>query len=115
MKHLLLIAILLLSLSCKAQRVEPLKPVCPQGDMVVMSVVSSTATIRSELTGHAFKVDAQGLREDWEYFFILQVSKDSEGKKVRPAVIKYYSITPRQAQKNINAGISQFKKENPDL
>lgn len=114
MKNLFLILILCLSLtSCMAQKTEPLKPIFPKGEMVVSSIVSETATIIPNNSGSFYVADApEDLVQEWEYYFILEVSRDSEGMKTRPAVIKYYAITPEQAAKNIAKGVRQFERVN---
>ena len=114
MKKILLVLVLCLSLfSCIAQKLEPLKSSFPKGDMVVLSIVTTTATLVTENAGHSFIVDApKDLIQEWEYYFILEVSEDSKGMKTRPATIKFYEITPKQAAKNIAAGNRSFNKVN---
>ena len=112
MKKLFLL-LLLISFSCKAQKVEPIKPEFPQGDMTVLSIVGETATLTSKVTSHGFIVDApKDLVREWDYFFILETNSDSKGLKTRPATIRFYAITPEQAARNISKGITIFKQVN---
>jgi hypothetical protein len=97
-----------------AQKVEPRNPVFPQGDLTVLSIVGGTATLTSNETSHSFMVDApKDLVKEWEYFFVLQTTDDSKDLRTRPAIIKFYAITPKQAAKNITTALRDFKAANP--
>jgi hypothetical protein len=114
MKKILLLMILSLTLmSCAAQKTEALKPIFPKGEMLVSSIVSGTATISPKDSGRYYIVDSpKDLKQEWEYYFILEVSRDSEGLKTRPATIRFYAITPQQAAKNIAKGINRHNTTN---
>ena len=115
MKKLLLIAAFSLSLnSCIAQKIEPIKPIFPKGEMTVLSIVGDTATLVTD-NGHSFVVDApEDLVQEWEYYFVLETTEDSKGQRTRPATIKFYAITAQQAGKNIAKGLTQFRRANPE-
>lgn len=116
MKKLILLLAMSLSLSsCVAQKTEALKPVFPKGEMTVLSIVGGTATIESNNNGHSFTVDApEDLIQEWEYYFVLETTKDSEGKRTRQASIRFHAVTERQAAINIAKGLTDFKTANPE-
>lgn len=81
----------------------------------MLSIVSGTATLTGNETSHSFTVDApEDLVREWEYYFVLEVSEDSKGLRTRPATIKFYAITPKQAAKNIAKGLTDFRASNPE-
>lgn len=116
MKKLLLIFALSFSLtSCVAQKVEPLKPIFPKGEMTVLSIVGNSATLSTENGAHSFIVDApEDLVQEWEYYFVLETTADSKGKRTRPATIRFHAITAEQAAKNIAKGLKDFQTANPE-
>lgn len=98
-----------------AQKTESLKPIFPKGEMTVLSIVGGTATLVSENNGHSFIVDApEDLVQEWEYYFVLETTNDSKGKRTRPATIRFHAITADQASKNIAKGLTNFKTANPE-
>jgi hypothetical protein len=116
MKKLILLFALSFSLtSCLAQKVELLKPIFPKGEMTVLSIVGNSATLVTDNGAHSFIVDApEDLVQEWEYYFVLEATQDSKGKRTRPATIKFYAITPVQANKNIAKGLKDFQTANPE-
>lgn len=110
MKKLFLLLLLISFYSCAAQ--EATTPVFPKGEMEVLSIVASTATIRSAETGHTFTVDANPqFKVEHVYFFILEVNGDNPAK-VKPALVRYFEIAPSQAAKNIRENILLFNPKN---
>lgn len=116
MKKIILLFVMSLSLtSCIAQKTEALQPVFPKGEMTVLSIVNGTATLVSNNTAHSFIVDApEDLVQEWEYYFVLETTKDSEGKRTRPATIRFHAITALQASKNIAKGLTKFQTANSE-
>jgi len=113
-KTLLLLAFCLSLNSCMAQKIEPLKPVFPKGEMTVLSIVGGTATLATDNGARSFIVDApKDLVQEWEYYFVLETTEDSKGKRTRPASIRFYAITAAQAGKNIAKGLTEFRTANP--
>ena len=111
-KSLFILACILSFNSCAAQ--EAVKPKIAEAPLTVLSVYKgeNTATLISRETGHSFLVAATDLVPEWEYYFGLEIL-ECNGCKVKPALIKWYGITARQA--NLNLAKKKADFENPKL
>lgn len=115
MKRIILLLALSFSYtSCAAQKVEPLKPNFPKGEMTVLSIIDGVATLATENAARSFTVDApEDLVQEWEYYFVLETREDPS-LRTRNATIKFYAITEHQAAKNIAKGLIDFRAANPE-
>jgi hypothetical protein len=107
MKKLLLILLLLISISCKAQKVEPVKLFSV--DLTVLYVENGNVGLINQLFGKNFKADATGLEVEigWEYTFVLEML-DCDKCDTRIVRVVSYSISPLQADKNVKKMLKEL-------
>lgn len=106
MKRLLVIALLLLTGSCKAQTVE--LEANQVLDLTVMYVNNGTAGLQNKFYAKTFKASVANLDlvQDWEYTFLFRVA-DCGKCPTKTIEIIEYGISPLQADRNIKAKLAQ--------